>query len=316
MNFSSVTHPATAWLVVALPAALSAAAFLIVVGLLRRPLALLLARLQQRRAARAGAHLPATLRPDPALVYVPEPADPAHLLAISAVAGAAVAFVSGLYASMVLAVALAALATLGCAWALLYLTGRRYVNRLERDLTAAVGRLSALLRAGSGFRPAVERVLADLPEGPLRAEWSFLLTRQGVPLAGGGIATPQQVVTALAVQTRSHRHATLLNHLGVAVGQPQDVLARRCAAAYDALQASDRRRDEALTELAQVRYSGLAVGLAGLIMAGYLAATQWERVVTAYSTTLGAIVGVVVLIALVLPIGGGMVLAQVNDVDY
>ncbi len=313
---NTVTHPATAWLVVALPAALSAAAFLIVVGLLRRPLALALAQFHQRRAAQSTTRLPAALRPDPALVYTPEPADPARLLAISALAGASVAGLVGLYAAPMVAIVLAALLTTLIAWALYRVAAQRYTTQLDRDLTAAVGRLSAMLRSGSGFRPALERVLADLPASPLHDEWSFLLTRQGVPLSGGGIATPQHVVAALAVQTASQRHATLLNHLSVAVGQPQDVLARRCAAAYEALQASDRRRDEAVTELAQVRYSGLAVGLAGLLMALYLTVTQWERVVIAYSTLLGMVVGVLVLIALFLPIVGGFVLAQVSDVDY
>jgi hypothetical protein len=124
------------------------------------------------------------------------------------------------------------------------------------------------------------------------------------------------VVAALAAQTASHRHSTLLSHLSVAVGQPQDALARRCDAAYAALQASDRRRDEASTELAQMRYSGVAVGLAGLAMAAYLGATQWERVVAAYSTPLGAVVGSVVALALALPIVGGVLLARADDVDY
>lgn len=313
---NTVTHPATAWLVVALPAALSTAAFLIVIGLLRHPLALAIAQFHQRWAAQATQRLPVTLRPDPALLYTPEPASPAQLLAISAGAGGVVAGVGGLYAAPLVALALAALLTLVVAWAAYRVAARRYTAQLDRDLTAAVGRLSAMLHAGSGFRPSLERVLADLPDGPLRAEWSFVLTRQGVPLTGGGIATPQQAVAALAVQTASQRHATLLNHLSVAVGQPQDVLARRCAAAYEALQASDRRRDEALTELAQVRYSGMAVGLAGILMALYLTVTQWERVVLAYSSLLGAFVGVFVLVALLLPIAGGMVLAQVSDVDY
>lgn len=312
----TVTHPATAWLVVILPAALSAAAFLIVVGLLRRPLTYGLARIQRRRAAQTQQRLPAALQPDPALIYVPEPAGGAHLLSLSAAAGALSAGLIGLYAAPMLAIVLAGAFTIVLAWGLYAAAGRRAAAQLDRDLTAAVGRLSALLRSGSGFRPALERVVADLTPGMLREEWSFLLTRQGVPLYAGGIATPQHTVAALAVQTPSARHATLLNHLSVAVGQPQDVLARRCAAAYEALQASDRRRDEALTELAQVRYSGLAVGLAGILMAVYLMVTQWERVVIAYTTPLGVLVGTFVFVSLLLPIAGGMLLAQVTDVDY
>lgn len=309
----TLTHPETAWLVNAVAPALAAAAILGAVLLLRGRLALALAELQARRA---NASLPPTQRPDPALVWAPETIEPARLLLICALATAAVSAGLCLVAPLFLAAALAGPLAALMIWGLLRLAERRYVAALERDLTAAVGRLSALLRAGSGFRAAVERLLADMPAGPLRAEWAYLLSRQGVPLAAGGIATPQQVVAALASQTPSLRHAALLDHLSVAVGQPQDVLSRRCAAAYEALQASDRRREEAITELAQVRYSGIAVGLAGVVMAVYLLWTQWERVVLAYSSALGAIVGVVVLVALLLPIIGGVLLSQVEDIDY
>ena len=88
------------------------------------------------------------------------------------------------------------------------------------------------------------------------------------------------------------------------------------AEAYAALQRSDRRRDEAVTELAQMRYSGVAVGLAGVAMAAYLAWSQWERVALAYSTPLGVVVGLVVLAALCLPIVGDLLLARVDDSDY
>ncbi|NTV65316.1 MAG: hypothetical protein HGA65_17540, partial [Oscillochloris sp.] len=221
-----------------------------------------------------------------------------------------------LIAPIFLALVLSAPLSASLIWALLAIAEARHVAQIDRDLTATVGRLSALLKSGSGFRVAVERILADLPDGPLRAEWGFLLTRQGANLSAGGIATPQQVVAALAAQTASARHATLLSHLSVAVGQPQDVLARRSAAAYAALQASDRQREEAVTELAQMRYSGIAVGLAGMAMATYLTLTQWERVSVAYSTPLGIAVGIVVLVALALPIGGGALLARAGDVDY
>jgi hypothetical protein len=201
-------------------------------------------------------------------------------------------------------------------WGALVAAQRRYVALLDRELTAAVGRLSALLKANTGLRPALERVIVGLAAGPLRDEWTFLLTRQGVPLAGGSIATAQQVLSALADQTPSRRHAALLNHLAAAAGQPQEVVARRAEAAYAALQASERRRDEAATELAQVRYSGVAVGLAGVGMALYLVWSQWERVVIAYSSPLGLVVGSVVLAALSLPIVGGVLLARVDDADY
>jgi Flp pilus assembly protein TadB len=255
-------------------------------------------------------------RPDPALVWAPTTIEPGRAVAICAVAVAAVTVALSLTAPIFLALALAAPISAALIWALLAMAEARYIATLDRDLTAALGRMSALLKSGSGFRTALERVLADMPAGPLRDEWGYLLTRQGANLAAGGIATPQQVVSALAAQTASARQAALLSHLSVAVGQPQDVLARRCEAAYAAIQASDRRREEAVTELAQMRYSGVAVGLAGIAMAAYLALTQWARVVAAYSTPLGAAVGAVVVISLALPIIGGLLLARADDVDY
>ncbi|NTU86319.1 MAG: hypothetical protein HGA45_44490 [Chloroflexales bacterium] len=311
-----LTHPETAWLIHAVTPALVVVA-LLVAGLIARPrLVLMLAEARARRARRALERLPSADRPDPALLWMPEEMSAERLVAtglgVTLALAACLSLVAPLALALPLGVPLAALA----AWWIGAVAYRRYSARLDRDLTAAVGRLSALLKAGSGLRPALERVVADLEQGPLRAEWSFLLTRQGLPLAGGGIATPRQVVAALADQTPSRRHAALLNHLGASVGQPQEVLARRCEAAYAALQRSDRRRDEAVTELAQMRYSGMAVGLAGVAMAAYLAWSQWERVVLAYSTPLGSAVGIVVVAALALPIVGGLLLARVEDSDY
>lgn len=311
-----LTHPETAWLLYAVTPALTLVA-LLAAGLLARPrLALLVAEGRARRARRALAALPAAERPDPALLWAPEAIAPGRLAAAGLAVAAALAVCLSLAAPPALALAAGPPLTAIAVWAIGSAASARYTARVERDLTAAVGRLGALLRGGTGLRPALERVVADMPSGPLRAEWSFLLTRQGVPLAAGGIATPQQVVAALADQTPSRRHATLLNHLGASVGQPQEVLAGRCEAAYAALQRSDRRRDEAVTELAQMRYSGVAVGLAGVAMAAYLAWSQWERAALAYSSPLGLAVGAVVVVALALPIAGGVILARVDDSDY
>jgi Flp pilus assembly protein TadB len=311
---ATTTHPATAWLIGATPPALVSAALLVAALLLRGRLASALSLAQARMAARRrGGARP---RPDPALVWTPTTINPGRAVAICAGAVAAVAAALSLAAPVFLALAMAAPLAAALIWVLLALAEARYVASIDRDLTAALGRMSALLKSGSGFRTALERVLADMQAGPLHDEWGYLLTRQGANLASGGIATPQQVVSALAEQTASARQATLLSHLSVAVGQPQDVLARRCEAAYAAIQASDRRREEAVTELAQMRYSGMAVGMAGIAMAAYLTLTQWERVVAAYSTPLGAAVGAVVIASLALPIIGGLLLARADDVDY
>jgi hypothetical protein len=311
-----LTHPETAWLIYAVTPALTVAA-LLVVGLLIRPrLALVVASVRARRARLALASLGPAERPDPALVWSPEAGDAGRAATASLLVALAIAGGLSLAAPPWLALGLGAPLAGVALWAIVAALAARYVAELERELTGAVGRLSALLRGNVGLRQALERVAADLPAGPLRAEWAFLVTRQGVPLAGGGIATAQQVVAALADQTPSRRHAVFLNHLGASVGQPQEVLARRCESAYAALQRAERRRDEAATELAQMRYSGLAVGLAGVVMAAYLGWSQRERVVEAYSTPLGAAVGLLVLAALALPIAGGLLLARVEDGDY
>ncbi|NTW01468.1 MAG: hypothetical protein HGA19_09175 [Oscillochloris sp.] len=311
---ATTTHPATAWLIGATPAALVALGLLLAFTLIRGRLALALAQAQTQRARRRPGFIRS--HPDPALIWVPTTITPSQAVASGAGATIIVATTLSLIAPVFLALALAAPTAMLLIWALLATAEARYIASIERDLTAAVGRLSALLRSGSGFRTALERVLADMPPGPLCDEWSYLLTRQGANLASGGIATPQQVVSALTIQTPSPRLATLLSHLSVAVGQPQDVLARRCEAAYAALQDSQRQREEAATELAQMRYSGIAVGMAGIAMAAYLTLTQWERVIAAYSTPLGAVIGVVVVAALMLPIIGGALLARADDVDY
>jgi Flp pilus assembly protein TadB len=312
-----VTSPETAWLVSLVPVALTIASILIVVFVLRRPLLEALAGLNSRRAGEQRASLPEALIPDPSLIFIP-PATPPHT--VLAMGAAVACLLSGgliFTAPVLLALLLAGPATALLVWALMRWYEVRYVDAVERDLTAAVGRLSAMLRSGNSFRISLTRILADMSDGPLKAEWSFLVERAGVPLVNReGIATNDQLVAALAVQTPSRRHATFLNHLSVAVSQPHDVLVTRVISAYDALQSSDRRREEAVTELAQMRYSGLAVGMAGLVMALYLAWTQWDRVTVAYATPLGVVVGVIVVFALLLPIGGGIVLARADDVDY
>lgn len=303
----TLTHPETAWLLRMAPALLAALIATTAIFILRQPLAQMMTRLSQRR-------IDPTL--DPALIWRPVLLSTnTALLMVGGVAtlvSAVLGFIGSLWLALALAPVAAALVTrVGFA-----LVAQRYNRQLERELTPAIGRLSALLSGGLGLRTAFDRLLADMPSGPLRDEWSWLIRQQGALLADGSIATLRQVIAALAGQTLSVRHATLLNHLAVAADQPQDLQARRCAAAYAAMQASERRREEALTELAQMRYSGLAVGGAGVLMAVYLGATQWERVRVAYSTPLGMVFAVIVSLALAAPIIGGIWLSRVEDVEY
>jgi hypothetical protein len=189
-------------------------------------------------------------------------------------------------------------------------------RRLDAALTPAVGRLSTQLGGGVGMRRALERISPTLDDAQLAAEWHYLLQEPGRPLAHGGVVTLRQALSVLAQQTVSPRHAVFLLHLAAAADQPHELLARRSAAAYAALQVSARRRAEAQAELAQMRYSGLAIGLAGIIMAGYLAATQWPRMTAAYSGPGGGIAAVLVLLSLAAPLVGAVLLSDVAEIDY
>jgi hypothetical protein len=87
-------------------------------------------------------------------------------------------------------------------------------------------------------------------------------------------------------------------------------------AAYTALHAAEQRRSQASTELSQMRYSGMAIGGAGLFMASYLALTQWERFVAAYTGPLGIVAGPIVGLVLLAPFVGGFLLSRADDLDY
>ena len=140
------------------------------------------------------------------------------------------------------ALMLAGPATAVLLWLLLWLREQQYKAALDRALPAAVGRLGTRLRSGRGIQPALEKVVADLPDSPFKAEWSYIIDHFGAPLPGGSLATPQQVVAALVAQTPSPRHPTLLEHMEVALGQTHDVLIKRVQAAYGALHAAEQRR--------------------------------------------------------------------------
>lgn len=313
----TLTHPETAWLIQLVPIALTIAAIVLVVFVLRARLMRAIVALYSKRAAAQRRQLPATLVPDGALYGSLPPLAPGQLLTLSTGVALSIVLIMRLIVPTFLALILASPLAALLIWAVGMMVEQRVIAQIDARLTTAVGRLSALLRGGNSYRQALALLLTDMEDGPLTREWQFLLERQGVPLtATDGIATASQVVAALAVQTPSRRHATFLNHLAVAVNQPQDVLIARCVAAYEALQASERRKAEAVTELAQMRYSGMAVGLAGVVMALYLAWTQWERVVIAYRSPLGVVMGILVVASLLLPIVGGALLSRSDDVDY
>jgi Flp pilus assembly protein TadB len=311
LSDSPITHPETAWIANAVPLLLTVATILLFTLLLRGKLRAALHTYLVQRAAKGRTNSVET-----ALLWTPPITTEGRLLAFCLVAVIIVLVVLSKIVPLFLALVLAGPATALLLWLLLWMQEQKYISQLDRALPAAVGRLGAQLRSGSGIQPALEKVVADMAAGPLKAEWMYIIAHFGTPLAGGGLATPQQVVAALASQTPSRRHAAFLGHMEVALGQTHDVLIRRVQAAYTALHAAEQRRSQASTELSQMRYSGMAIGGAGLFMASYLALTQWERVVKAYTGPLGLIAGCIVGAVLIAPFIGGFLLSQAEDLDY
>ncbi|PDW01186.1 hypothetical protein [Candidatus Viridilinea mediisalina] len=87
-NNPQITHPETAWLVTLVPVALVILAALLIIFVLRRPVAMALARVSDSRAQQHASNLPAQLIPDPTLIYVaPAPSPQAALILSATVAG-------------------------------------------------------------------------------------------------------------------------------------------------------------------------------------------------------------------------------------
>ncbi len=306
-----ITHPESAWIANAVPLWLAVGTILLSTLLLRGKLRAALLAYLARRAA--GSY---TSPIDPQLLFTPPITSESKLLACCLIAVLVLLVVLSKIMALFIALLLAGPATALLTWLLLWMQEQQYVAKLDRALPAAVGRLGAQLRSGSGIQPALDKVMSDLPDGPLKAEWRYIIQRFGTPVNGGALATPQQVVAALAAQSPSSRHATFLGHMEVALGQTHDVLIRRVQAAYTALHAAEQRRSQASTELSQMRYSGIAIGLAGTGMAAYLALTQWKRFTLAYQGPLGLAVGVVMGAVLIAPFIGGFLLSRADDLDY
>jgi hypothetical protein len=270
----------------------------------------LIAAVERLIDGRSEAALPAGMRPPPAW------RQPLRWTVISSAAAAAAAALLSLRLPWLTALAGGTLLGLPALLAAVSVSRARLQQRLDEALTPAVGRLSTQLGGGVGIRRALERISSTLDDAQLAAEWRYLLQEPGRPLARGGVVTLQQTLTVLAQRTVSPRHAVFLLHLAAAADQPHELLARRCAAAYAALQVSARRRAEARAELAQMRYSGLAIGLAGIVMAAYLAATQWPRMSAAYSGPGGNAAALLVLLSLIAPLVGAVLLSDVAEIDY
>lgn len=316
MNLDSIiapatTHPETVWLADIPPLAATIAAILVLTLLMRSRLGTALDAYLARRFTRPGADLL-----DPALRWRPPVIAASRLLAICIVAAIVILVVVSRIGPLLVAVVLAGPATALLIWALLWFEEQRYVTRIDAALPATVGRLEAQLRAGSGLQPAIEKVIADMPASPLKAEWSWFLERLGQPLAAGSLATATAVCAALRAQTPSRRHATFLGHLEIAIDQPHASLVQRVRAAYEAMQASDRRISMLATELAQMRNTGVALFLINVGITLYLFIVQQERFVTAYSSDMGVLVGAMLALVVSAPLIGGYLLGRAEDITY
>ncbi|MCS6841945.1 MAG: hypothetical protein NZ699_01745 [Roseiflexus sp.] len=307
----TTTHPETVWLADVPPLAATIAAILLLTLLMRSRLGAALDAYLARRFTRPGAD-----RLDPALRWHPPVIAASRLLAICIVASITILVIVSRIGPLLVAIVLAGPATALLIWALLWFEEQRYVNRIDAALPATVGRLEAQLRAGSGLQPAIEKVIADMPASPLKAEWSWFLDRLGQPLTAGSLATATTVCAALRAQTPSRRHATFLSHLEIAIDQPHASLVQRVRAAYEAMQASERRTSMLATELAQMRNTGIALFLINVGIALYLFIVQHERFLKAYRSDVGVLVGIGLALVVSAPLIGGYMLGRAEDITY
>jgi Flp pilus assembly protein TadB len=307
----NTTHPETVWLAEVPPLATTIAAILVLTLLMHSRLGAALDAYLAQRLTRPGADLL-----DPALRWRPPVIAASRLLAICVVAALMILIAVSRIGPLLVAVVLAGPATALIIWALLWFEEQRYATRIDAALPATVGRLEAQLHTGSGLQPAIEKVIADMPASPLKAEWSWFLERLGQPLATGSLATATTVCAALRAQTPSRRHATFLSHLEIAIDQPHASLVQRVRAAYEAMQASDRRASMLATELAQMRNTGIALFLINVGITLYLLIVQHERFLTAYRSEMGVFVGAVLALIVSAPLIGGYLLGRAEDVTY
>jgi hypothetical protein len=311
------THAETAWFAASFPLWIMLALVLGGAAILRGPLlrlvqAELIRRARSRRAASGQGDTPI----DPALIFIPVPLTAGQLISVGfgvvALGSAGLALFTPMFLALVLALPLGG----ATVWLVQWVAEQLYTAQIDRTLPAAVGRLSLQLRAGDSFVTAIEKVIADMKPGPLHTEWSFLRSRIGRPLVSGLLAPTVQVVRAMTAQTASPRHATFLAHLEVALTQPQDAQVKRVAAAYEALLEAEQRRSAAVTDMAQMRYGGFVIGGAEVLIVLYLASTQTDRFLSAYTGPFAFIALPLLLIALAAPFLAGVLLARVADMEY
>ncbi len=314
---TTMTNPERAWLAVSFPLWIALLLLLGSLLLLRTPIVRQIGRMLAGRAARQRASTGrATMTYDLALHLGADAVAPPLLLTIGVTVaiggGGALSLVAPGFVPLLLALPLGYTAmrlAVGVA-------ERRAIAALDRSLPAAVGRLGLLLQGGESYGVALERVTATLDDGPLRREWQFLVDGSRAQIAGGLLATPEEVARALSAQTASVRHHQFLEHLAVGLASGIEPTRARVLAAYAKLLESEARMSSARTELAQMRYSGYAIGGASAAMFLYLLLTQQERFWAAYSGPFGIIAAVPVALALAAPFVVGSLLSSVGDLEY
>ena len=315
---TTLVDPTWGWLLAGAPALLTLLALLVVALVGRGQLVAAAQQLIARRMRRRGQGAAPGPKDDPAgaLRWTPPIIAPQTLVAIACF-GTALVIVGlglgglGILRAMVASIPLVTLVV----YVTLVVAELRYVRQLEQTLTAAVGRLGMAIANNTAFVPALDALLADLALGPLRTEWTYLRQTIGRAQGDGTIAGPRQVVGALAVQTPSRRHATVLRGIEVALGQTQAVLAKRLEAEYARLLRSDMRRSAADAELTQVRLTGFVMTFAIVAITAYMYWTMPDRMGRAYGSALGVVAAPLLLLCALAPSIGGIWLSRIDDLE-
>lgn len=249
------------------------------------------------------------------LVYHPDDVNPATLTMAAVSAMMLGAAVGALFANVVIAVAAAVALTGIVVIGVLFLSERRYVQRLEATLTQTVGRLATQMRSGQGFTVALDTIIVDLDEGPLKREWTWIIRTIGTPTSRG-LANESVVCDALARQTPSRQHAAFLLHLAAALQASHQERTRMIEAAYQGMVSAQQRTSMLKAELSQMRNSGVVLFLANAVILVYLGVVQTGRLITAYTSPYGVVVGPILALIVLAPLIGGWLLSQYDDVQY
>jgi hypothetical protein len=308
-----LTHEDTAWILTLPSAAASGIALLLIALVFASQSGRIVQMVLSVRKRRTQ-----TKVPDPALIYHFQTI-PGEVLSLILLVGSLLGAATSLAVSgnnLLVAMLLAPGFALVPALVSVIVAEQIYVQRLDNAMISAIGRLLTQMRAGNGFQIAFSAVTNELDPGPIKTEWQWILDHIGVRLSSGSMAMVHTVCEAMALQTPSTRHAAFLLLLESALQQPFSEQLARINAAYVALSEGVRRNSMMKAELSQMRNSGIALFLINVFITGYLAAAQFDRFITAYSSPFGPIVAVVLGVFTLSPLIAGQVLAQFDDIVY